>query len=86
MSFHLALLSPSGAHWLDDRPDLSGQDSTRQHAVDGCPLSCNPPGWGAHPAAPELQATAPTLLALPALGAGRATEHHHVLAECLDAA
>jgi hypothetical protein len=29
MSFHLALLGLSGAHWLDDASDLSWQDSTR---------------------------------------------------------
>jgi hypothetical protein len=41
LSFHLALLDPSGAHWLDDPPDLSCQDSTRKHAVDDPLLSCN---------------------------------------------
>jgi hypothetical protein len=40
MSFHLAPLGPSGAHWLDDAPDLSWQDSTQEHAVDDPPLSC----------------------------------------------
>jgi NAD(P)-dependent dehydrogenase (short-subunit alcohol dehydrogenase family) len=34
LSFHLPLLSPIGAYWLDDPPDLSCQDSTRQHLVD----------------------------------------------------
>jgi hypothetical protein len=33
-SFHLALLGPTGAHWLDDEPDMSCQDSTGQHAVN----------------------------------------------------
>jgi hypothetical protein len=33
-SFHQPLLGPTGAYWLDDGPDLSWQDSTRQHAVD----------------------------------------------------
>ena len=41
MSFHLAALAATGAYWLDDGPDLSCQDSTGQHVVDGCPLSCN---------------------------------------------
>jgi hypothetical protein len=41
VSFHPALLSLSGAHWLDDPPDLSCKDSTPQHAVDGSQLSCN---------------------------------------------
>jgi hypothetical protein len=34
LSFHLVLLGPSGAHWLDDAPDMSRKDSIRQHAVD----------------------------------------------------
>jgi len=41
MSFHQALLRPTGAYWLDGPPDLSCQDSTRQHAVDDPLLSCN---------------------------------------------
>ena len=41
LSFHQALLGPTGAHWLDDPPDLSCEDDTRQHAVDGPRLSCN---------------------------------------------
>ena len=40
LSFHLALLGLSGAHWLDDAPELSCQDGTRQHAVDDPRLSC----------------------------------------------
>jgi hypothetical protein len=42
LSFHQALLGPTGAHWLDDPPDLSCQDSTQEDAVDGPLLSCNP--------------------------------------------
>jgi hypothetical protein len=34
VSFHPALLAPTGAHWLDDRPDLSCKEIIRQHAVD----------------------------------------------------
>jgi hypothetical protein len=41
LSFHQALLGPTGAYWLDGPSDLSCQDSTRQHAVDGPLLSCN---------------------------------------------
>jgi hypothetical protein len=41
MSFHPAILGPSGAHWLDGPPDLSCQDSTREYAVDDPLLSCN---------------------------------------------
>jgi hypothetical protein len=40
MSFHLALLGPTGVHWLDDPPDLTCNDSTRQYAVDDPRLSC----------------------------------------------
>jgi hypothetical protein len=40
LSFHLALLGLSGPQWLDNPPDLSCQDSTRQHAVDDSRLSC----------------------------------------------
>jgi hypothetical protein len=43
LSFHPALLGLTGAHSLDDPPDLSCQDSTRQHALDGWPLSCKQP-------------------------------------------
>ena len=35
LSFHQALLGPTGAHWLDDPPDLSCKERTGQHAVDG---------------------------------------------------
>jgi len=42
LSFHLALLGPTAAHWLDDPSDLTCKDSTRQHAVDDPLLSCNP--------------------------------------------
>jgi hypothetical protein len=41
LSFHLPLLGPTGAHWLDDPPDLSCQDGTRRYAVDDPLLSCN---------------------------------------------
>jgi hypothetical protein len=40
LSFHLPLLGPTGAHWLDNRSDVSCKESTRQHPVDGRPLSC----------------------------------------------
>jgi len=40
MSFHLALLVPSGPHWLDNAPNVTCKDSTRQHSLDGYPLSC----------------------------------------------
>lgn len=48
MSFHLALLGLTGAHWLDDALDLSSQDSIQEHAVDGPRLSCKQ-GWGFEP-------------------------------------
>ena len=52
LSFHLALLGPTGAYWLDDAPDLSCQDTIRQHAMDGPRLSCKQPlcaPWDARP-------------------------------------
>ena len=51
LSFHLALLGPSGAHWLDDPPDLSCQDSTQEYAVDGSRLSCKQQVGGSSPPA-----------------------------------
>jgi hypothetical protein len=41
LSFHQAPLGPTGAHWLDDPPDLSCMENTRQYAVDDPRLSCN---------------------------------------------
>jgi hypothetical protein len=40
LSFHLALLEPTGAHWLDGPPDVSCKVTTHQHAVDDPLLSC----------------------------------------------
>jgi hypothetical protein len=42
LSFHQPLLSPTGAHWLDDPSDLTCKDSIQQHSVDDPLLSCNP--------------------------------------------
>jgi hypothetical protein len=39
-SFRPALLGPTGAHWLDDPPDVTCKDRTSQHAADGPRLSC----------------------------------------------
>ena len=41
LSFHQALLGLTGAHWLDDPPEVSCKDSMRQYAVDDARLSCN---------------------------------------------
>ena len=41
LSFHPALLGRTGACWLDDPPDVTCKDSTRQDAVDDWRLSCN---------------------------------------------
>jgi hypothetical protein len=35
LSFHRGLLGPTGAHWLDDPPDLACRDRTRQYSTDG---------------------------------------------------
>jgi hypothetical protein len=40
MSFHPALLGPTAAHWLDEPPDATCKDSTRQHPADDTLLSC----------------------------------------------
>lgn len=40
VSFHLALLGPTGAYWLDDPSDVSCKETTRQYPVDGPLLSC----------------------------------------------
>jgi hypothetical protein len=40
VSFHPALLGPTGACWLDTASDLSSKDSTCQYAVDDPLLSC----------------------------------------------
>ena len=49
LSFHLALLSPTGAHWLDRPPDTSCKDSTRRYAVDDPRLSCKQQVGGSSP-------------------------------------
>jgi hypothetical protein len=41
LSFHLSLLNPTGAYWLDDPPDRSSNDGTRHYSADGPRLSCN---------------------------------------------
>ena len=40
MSFHLALLGPTGAHLLDDPPDLSCRTAPASTPWDGSLLSC----------------------------------------------
>jgi hypothetical protein len=51
LSFHLALLDPTRAYWLDDPPDVTCKDSTLQVALDGCPLSCKQQVPGSSPGA-----------------------------------
>jgi hypothetical protein len=36
----VALLDPTGAHWLDDPPDLTCKENTRPYPVDVVRLSC----------------------------------------------
>jgi hypothetical protein len=48
-SFRQALLGLTAAYWLDDLPDLSCKDSTRQHTVDGPRLSCKQQVPGSSP-------------------------------------
>ena len=49
LSFHQALLGPTGGHWLDDPPDVSCQDSTQHYPVDGPLLSCKQQVGGSSP-------------------------------------
>ena len=51
LSFHLTLLGPTGAYWLDDPFDLSCKDSTQQYPVDDPPLSCKQQVGGSSPPA-----------------------------------
>src|SRR5215207_9235592 len=51
LSFHRGLLSPTGAHWLDDPPDVSCKENTRQYPVDGPLLSCKQQVGGSSPPA-----------------------------------
>jgi hypothetical protein len=53
-SFHQPLLGPTGAHSLDDPPDTSRKDSTRQYAVDDPLLSCQQVGGSSPPASSWL--------------------------------
>jgi hypothetical protein len=59
LSLHQAPCRITGAHQLDGPPNLTCQDSTRQHAVDGCPLSNNPllAAWGRGVRAPVRHAS-----------------------------
>ena len=56
MSFHLPLLGPTGAYWLDTASDLSCKESTGQYAVDDPLLSCKQqvPGSSPGPAPVEV--------------------------------
>jgi hypothetical protein len=40
LSFHLPLLGPTGAHWLDNPPDLTCKERTGQYPLDDPLLSC----------------------------------------------
>jgi hypothetical protein len=51
LSFPLALLGHTGAHSLDDPPDLSCKENTRQHSVDDPLLSCKQQVEGSSPGA-----------------------------------
>ena len=49
LSFHLASLDATEPHQPDGAADLSCEDGTRQHATDGCPLSCKQQVGGSSP-------------------------------------
>jgi hypothetical protein len=53
LSFRQALLRPTGEYWLDDLSDVSCKETTRQHAVDDCQLSCKQQAGVSPPPAPE---------------------------------
>jgi hypothetical protein len=55
LSFHLAPPGLTGAHWLDDPPDLSCKDSTRQYPVDVEHQPHNRRVAGSRPASPTEQ-------------------------------
>ena len=50
-SFHVVLLDLTGAHWLDDPPDVSCKETTRQVPVDDPRLSCKQQVGGSSPPA-----------------------------------
>jgi hypothetical protein len=50
-SFHQPPLGTTAAHLLDDPPNLSSKDSTRQHTVDDPRLSCKQQVGGSSPPA-----------------------------------
>ena len=65
LSFHQALLGPTGAHWLDNPPDLSSKDSTLQYAVDGPLLSCKQQvGGSSPPASSQNRPPCPVIVSL----------------------
>ena len=41
LSFHLALLDRTGAHWLDDLSDVTCKETTGQHVltIRSCPVN-----------------------------------------------
>jgi hypothetical protein len=71
LSFHQVSLGPTGAYWLDNGPDLSCQESTRQHAVDDPLLSCKQQVGGSSPLA-----SSPTRAAAGLAGQQRVLEHN----------
>ena len=73
MSFHLAPLGLTGAHWLDDPSDLSCKDGTRQHPVDD-PLSCKQQVGGSSPPASSQTRAARSVLELAPILCGACVE------------
>jgi len=58
-SFHHGLPATTGVHWLDEAPDLTCQDGTRQHSPGGCPLSCKQQVGGSSLPAGACRTTGP---------------------------
>jgi len=64
MSFYLAPLDATEPHQPDGAADLSCEDGTRQHATDGCPLSCEQQVPGSSPGASSQRAARPSIVAM----------------------
>ena len=58
LSFHLPLLRPTGAHWLDDSSDLTCKHSIQHYSVDDPRLSCKQQVGGSSPPARRPNQTA----------------------------
>src|SRR5829696_6451071 len=70
-SFRQASLGLTGAHWLDDPPNLTCKDSTGQRAVDDPLLSCKQQVGGQVPPPAPIIGGSPPCRAVISPGSGR---------------